>query len=179
MKQKVKSPSRDPEPFPPLTRHTSGAWVHMGIFIVLTRILESQYGTGHVQDAGNVDNIRDPDHRAARHPPEAFGSVSGARPLPVGLIAFTSYRRGRSWRPVGLTPGRGLLALVAHTVPVRHRTEASLTALRQAVTEIPILKGPRGEAGETAAALLRRLERETGPAAVASSRQRPQNRRTR
>ncbi len=91
------------------------------------------------------------------------------------MIVFTSYRRGRSWRPVRLTPGRGLLALVAHTVPVRRRTEASLQALRQVVGQALVLKGPRGEAGETAGALLRRLERETGPAAVANSRKRHQN----
>ena len=119
--------------------------------------------------------IREAGNGAARHPPEAFGSVSGVGPLPVGLIAFTSYRRGRSWRPVRLTPGRGLLALVAHTVPVRRRTQASLQALRQVVSQALVLKGLRGEAGETAGALLRRLERETGPAAVASSRSKREN----
>jgi len=114
--------------------------------------------------------IREAGNGAGRYPPEAFGAVSGARPLPVGLIAFASYRRGRSWRPVRLTPGQGLLALVAHTVPVRRRTETSLQALRQVVAQALVLKGPRGEAEETAGALLRRLEREMGPAAVARSR---------
>ena len=121
--------------------------------------------------------IREAGNGAGRHPPEAFGSVSGVGPLPVGLIAFTSYRRGRRWRPVRLTTGRGLLALVAHTVAVRRRTEASLRALRQTVAPALVLKGLRGEAGETAGALLRRLERETGPTALANRRKKAQNRR--
>jgi len=119
--------------------------------------------------------IREAGNLTGRYPPEALGSVSGVGPLPVGLIAFTSYRRGRRWRPVRLTTGRGLLALVAHTVAVRRRTEASLRALRQTVAPALVLKGLRGEAGETAGALLTRLERETGPAALASRRKKAQD----
>jgi len=120
--------------------------------------------------------IRKTVDRAGRHPPESLGAVSGARPLPVGLVAFTSYRRGRRWRPARLTPGQGLLALVAHTVPVRRRTESSLAALRHVVAQAPVLKGVRGEARDAAAALLRRLERDAEAAPVAKPVTRSHNR---
>jgi hypothetical protein len=95
--------------------------------------------------------------------PEALGSVAGAGSIPVGLIAFASYRPGARWSPARLTPGRGLLRLLGHTVPVRARPEAALAAFAPVVAEVPILAGPRGEAAATAGALLKRLERETAP----------------
>jgi hypothetical protein len=131
---------------------------------------------GRVHPFAKALSIRRKGEREAREAPEALGSAAGTRPLPVGMIALTRYQSGARWRPTQLTPGRGLLELLTHTVPVRRRTEASLSALRRAVTQVPILKGLRGEAKETASALLGRLEREMGPAAVARSRKKAQNR---
>ena len=89
-----------------------------------------------------------------REPAEALGAV-GTGPLPIGLIAFSTYRCAARWRPVALSPGRGLLALIPHTVPVRRRPQASLAALQKAVEGARVVEARRGEAEETAAWLLR------------------------
>ncbi len=88
---------------------------------------------------------------------EALGALSGSKPLPVGLVAFARYRPGARWRPMRLTPGQGLLALLAHTAPVRRRPQASLAALERAVSPALILKGVRGEAAHAVPSLLNRL----------------------
>jgi hypothetical protein len=92
--------------------------------------------------------------RPARHPPESLGGRAGTMPLPVALVAVSEYRPGARWRPRRLTPGQGVLALLANTVPARERPAAALAALQRVVVAAPVLKGPRGEASEIAHALL-------------------------
>jgi hypothetical protein len=94
---------------------------------------------------------------------EALGGCSGTAPLRVGLVALCTYREGARFRPRRQTPGPAILDLLAHTVPVRKRPEASLRSLEAMVKGATVLKGPRGEAEDLAPALLRRLE-ERAPA---------------
>jgi len=99
------------------------------------------------------------DVHARRTLPEELGGQSGHDPLPVGLVALASYRKGGHWQPSSLTPGQAVLELLTHTVPARLRPEASLRALERAVSRAPVLKGDRGEARELAAGLLGMVER--------------------
>ncbi len=90
---------------------------------------------------------------------EELGGRTEAGPLPVGLIAIVAYRSGTSWRPEMLSRGGGVLEALAHTVPARLRPEAALTALVHAASAAAVLlKGERGEAGETAHELLATLD---------------------
>jgi hypothetical protein len=89
----------------------------------------------------------------------SLGGRAGEKPLRPILVALASHREGAIWRPVRLSPGRGLLALMAHTVPVRRRPAASLVALRAALAPAVVVKGNRGEAAVAAKALLRAAER--------------------
>jgi hypothetical protein len=90
--------------------------------------------------------------------PETLGGRRGARPLPVGLVALSLYKAGARWRPRRLSPGQAALALLGNTVPARHRPDAVFAALHPSVTHAVALRGRRGEADETAAALLRTLD---------------------
>jgi len=89
---------------------------------------------------------------------EALGGRSGVAPLPVGLVALCTYREGARFRPRTQTPGPSMLDLLAHTVPVRKRPEASLRSLEAMVARATVIKGRRGEAEEVAPVLLRWLE---------------------
>jgi hypothetical protein len=89
---------------------------------------------------------------------ETLGGRSGVAPLRVGLVALCTYRPDARFRPRPRTPGPAILDLLAHTVPVRKRPEASLRSLEAMVAGAAVLKGPRGEASEVAPALLRWLE---------------------
>lgn len=94
-----------------------------------------------------------------KRPAEELGGLVGSAPLPIGLIAFSAYRPEARWRPVPLSPGQGLLALIPHTVPVRRRPQACLAALQRAVEGACVLKASRGEAEGPADWLLRHADR--------------------
>jgi hypothetical protein len=96
--------------------------------------------------------------RTRRCPPEALGGRSGSKPLPVGLVVVSEYQPGARWRPAPLSPGRAALALLSNTVPARTRPAAALATLHQVVSQSAALKGRRGEAEQTADAILARLE---------------------
>jgi hypothetical protein len=104
------------------------------------------------------------DRHAQPRRAEELGGSSAKGPLPVGLVVLTEHRPGAVWRPGCLTVGQAVIEMLAHTVPARLRPEASLGALERAVARSTVLKGPRGEARELAATLLRSVrEKETVP----------------
>jgi hypothetical protein len=79
----------------------------------------------------------------------------GMSPLPAGLILVTSYKRGGRWHPRLLSPGEATMALLAHTVPARLRPKQAVLALVRAARGATALRGPRGEAEDMAATVLR------------------------
>jgi hypothetical protein len=113
-------------------------------------------------------SIRDAAGSTGRHPAEAFGAPVGVEPLPLGLLAVTSYRVGARWAPVRLSPGQAVLELLANTVSARREPAVALDVLGRAVRCGAAWKGPRGEAAEAAAKILSWREE---PAAAAPERQ--------
>jgi hypothetical protein len=89
--------------------------------------------------------------------PDELGGRSGHKPLPVGLVALTEYHPAATWRPHSLSPGKGALEMLGHTVMMRFRVEEKLATLSRVLHNAVILKGRRGEAGPTARGLLERL----------------------
>ena len=86
-----------------------------------------------------------------------LGGTAGVKPLPVGLVIASEYRDGGHWRARELSPGKGVLTLLANTVSARRRPEAALATLQRVVSGARVLKGVRGEARETASAILEEL----------------------
>jgi hypothetical protein len=100
-------------------------------------------------------SVRINDTRETEEKPiESLGGLAGDRPLPVALIAFTSYRPGATWAPRPCTAGEGTVKLLEHSVAARSRTEQVLPAVRRAASDAMILEGDRGDADEAANALL-------------------------
>ena len=87
---------------------------------------------------------------------DQLGGKAGTKPLPVGLVLITQYKEGAKWRPRKLTPGEGVLGLLANTVSARHDPVKALAALQHVVTGAEILKGSRGDAQQLAKVLLHR-----------------------
>lgn len=77
---------------------------------------------------------------------EKLGGKVGSKPLRVGLVLSTKYKRGATWRPRPLTKGQGVLELLANTVSARSQPELALIALPKALASARILKSARGEA---------------------------------
>ena len=88
---------------------------------------------------------------------EQLGGTAGEEPIPVGLVALTTYRPGAEWDPSPLSAAQGLLALLEHAVPVRERPQQTLGVLRLALDGAEVLRGERGESAEAARSLIERI----------------------
>lgn len=113
--------------------------------------------------------IREPGTpKPAKWPVEALGGTVGEAPLPVGLVAVSTYRAGARWRPRRLSPGQGALALLANTVSARRQPAVMLAMLQRVMAQALALKSQRGEAQEVVSSLFRALDDRgwaTGPPA--------------
>jgi hypothetical protein len=87
-------------------------------------------------------------------PVESLGGRARDRPLPVALIAFTSYRPAAACALRPCTTGEGAVKLLEHPVAARSRPEQVLAAVRRATTDAVVLEGDREDADEAASALL-------------------------
>jgi hypothetical protein len=91
-------------------------------------------------------------------PVERLGGRKGTEPVPIGVIAITSYRPGAEWKPRQRSRGQGMLALLSHTLPARDRPADALAVTRRAVETAVVLEGERGEAELVAPALLEAVD---------------------
>jgi hypothetical protein len=87
-----------------------------------------------------------------------FGGESGTRPLPVSLVVVSKFREDAKWRPRTLSPGKGVLELLANTVSARRKPEQAFEMLQQVASRAKVLKGVRGEASEIVRTILERSE---------------------
>jgi hypothetical protein len=94
---------------------------------------------------------------AQKTPVEALGGRVGSAPLPVGLVVVTAYQPEARWRPGALSAGQALLALMDNAVAAQREPSYSMPILRATITAATAVQSKRGEAGEVARALLRRL----------------------
>ena len=97
-----------------------------------------------------INNTRETDEQTI----ESLGGRAGDRPLPVAVIAFTSYRPGAAWTLSARTAGEGAVKLLEHSIAARSRPEQVLATVRRAVTNAEVIEGERGNADQAAAALL-------------------------
>jgi hypothetical protein len=127
-------------------------------------VLDAQ---GRVHPYARPLSIRQEDGKKMRRcPVDALGGSVGTRPMPVGLVIVTQYRRGATWHPRQLSAGQGTLALLANTVSVRRQPATVLAALRCVVRRASMFEGMRGEAGVTAEKLLDEFDYYRGGAPV-------------
>ncbi len=96
------------------------------------------------------------------HPKLVFAAAipgpDGAECLRVGLIAAARHRPGACWKPRRLSKAASMLVLIANTVTARSRPEMTMARLRRAVEHAWGVEGERGEAAETARAVLETAE---------------------
>jgi len=94
-----------------------------------------------------------------KHTIESLGGVVGRKPLPVGMVIVSQFKKKAKWRPQRLSAGQGTLALLANAVGVRREPELTLAALQQLAPGAEILKGNRGEAKPMVDSILRNWDR--------------------
>jgi hypothetical protein len=89
-----------------------------------------------------------------KQPVHALGAHARTGPLPVGLVVVSKFRSGGEWQPQRLSPGRGVLALLANTVPARRIPNVVLATLHQIVAGATVVASERGEASQVVEAIL-------------------------
>ena len=87
-----------------------------------------------------------------------LGGTVGSHPVPVGLVASLAYRAESSYQPKTLTSAQGVLGLLDNAVAAQSRPRAVLTALTAVMTSAAAVRSARGEADETAIALLHEVD---------------------
>jgi hypothetical protein len=109
-----------------------------------------------IDQEGKVAKYLEPIQIRGPNGPEVLnlGSDTPRDPVPVGLIAVTAYTPGAKWLPQRLSTAQGVLAMMEHAAPARDKPAETLSTLRLALANAEILQGERGEAEETAHALL-------------------------
>jgi hypothetical protein len=97
-----------------------------------------------------INDTRETDEQ----PVESLGGRAGDRPLPIAVIAFTSYHPGATWALQARTAGEGAVKLLEHSIAARSRPEQVLAAVRHAAADAMVFEGDRGDAGQAASSLL-------------------------
>ncbi len=90
---------------------------------------------------------------------EVGGSVA-CENQPVGTVVISRFKKDAIWRPRKLSRAKGLMALIAETVPIRNSPNFTLTVLNRVAASATFIRSNRGEAAETAARLLEYLDTE-------------------
>jgi hypothetical protein len=87
-------------------------------------------------------------------------------PVRAGLIVRTAYAPGAQWRPSVHSRAEGAFALLQNTVSARLRPDAALSSTSRLARAAVFLAGQRGEASETARALLEAALLQAGSSAT-------------
>jgi hypothetical protein len=74
------------------------------------------------------------------------------------MIVITRYRPGAKWQPVQPPSSEGAFALLEHTVAAYRRPQLALAAVARLASGAVVLSGDRGEATDTAAALIEAID---------------------
>ena len=79
---------------------------------------------------------------------EHFGSKIGVEPVEIKLVVLTEYEKGFNWSPEILSPGKSIMELLPHTIPIRFNPKFSLAVLHKVVNRAIITKSKRGDSKE-------------------------------
>jgi hypothetical protein len=95
------------------------------------------------------------DHRLQiEQPVEAFGGKAATVKAPVGMFLLTQYKPNARWNPKILSPAKGILEILNHTVPIRANPGFVLKVLNHAARAALIVKSNRGEVTKSVDSIL-------------------------
>lgn len=103
-------------------------------------------GKGRVHPYAKPLSLREGDFQQVDRAVASFGRTPGELPLRVETVLACGYRPDVEWRRSRRSVGRGVLAMLANTVPARSRPAEALHAVTRALNGAAILEGERGEA---------------------------------
>lgn len=112
---------------------------------------------GFVSPFPKTLSVRDPrkgGYEQIEQSAESFGGVTGDMPIPVGMVLVTEFVENGEWKPSLLSPGKGVMEMLQHAIPVRQNPEYVLKVLNLVASRAIICESSRGEAKEFAKLIL-------------------------
>jgi hypothetical protein len=106
------------------------------------------------------------DASSERIPAETLGWPVGKRPLPVGLILLSHYRKGARFKPRSVGTGEAVLSLLEFGLTPLRKPKADFSLLAAVTSRAVVLEGVRGEAGRAAETVLGLMQKQCFPLAT-------------
>jgi hypothetical protein len=88
------------------------------------------------------------------HDAKSLGGKIAAGKGRLGLVLITGYSKKGKWKPQLLTPAKGILEIIKHTVPIRTNPNYVIKVLNEAIKGAKIIKSKRGDAAATVELIL-------------------------
>lgn len=85
---------------------------------------------------------------------ETLGGRAGKKPLLVGLVLVTEYKKNARWKPKVINAGQGVMEMINNAVPIRYNPKFVLPVLNRVAGTAIFVKSKRGEAEDTAPVIL-------------------------
>lgn len=89
---------------------------------------------------------------------EEMGWTPDFGSLPVRLVVVTKFEEKARWEPEEISAGKAVLELISNTVSAQIAPQRAMSHLSQLVLNARCLKGPRGEAVDTAQLILKAMD---------------------
>src|SRR5262245_57598469 len=109
------------------------------------------------RDDRNQSQRRRPDCAVTGRLPVHAGKV-GTQPVRLGLVVDTTFTPGARWQPKRISPGEGVLTLLANSPAGRVTPARVFRALAAAASTARVVRSPRGEATRVARRILQLSE---------------------
>jgi hypothetical protein len=91
---------------------------------------------------------------------EALNGSAGSAPLPVSHVVFTEYMPLAQWSPEPISPGMAVLEMLRHAIPIQRTPARVMATLARMMETATAARSQRGEASETARALLQSMSQD-------------------
>jgi serine kinase of HPr protein (carbohydrate metabolism regulator) len=89
---------------------------------------------------------------------EVLNGNAGTAPRPVSHVVFTEYLPSAQWSPEPVSAGLAVLEMLRHTIPVQRTPARVMATLAKMMETATAVRSERGEAAETARALLQTMD---------------------
>ncbi len=93
---------------------------------------------------GEIDN-----YRQVEYPVEKLGGTAAREKTRVGMILISEYKPFARWNPQILSPARGIMEIIKHTVPIRNNPAFVLKVLDTVVNQAAVVKSRRGDVSKS------------------------------
>jgi hypothetical protein len=93
-------------------------------------------------------------YRQVEHTVEAVGGKAATEKTRIGMFLITQYKPSAKWSPKILSPAKGILEIIRHTVPIRTNPASVLNVLNKATRDAVIVKSNRGDVSKSADLIL-------------------------